>query len=258
MHNGICLSEDPNPCIAAVLTECEYADRTLYDLRFNNHLYGVVTPNIKTADTQMADKVRNDIDKTKWKPGRSIVGPEISFPAPPNAGDNVAKELSLYLKKISSRTGIPVHWLGWTDLMSNRATATELRDFISMSIRDDKIRHREFIRDIILKAMVIAVDSGVDGAVIDEDFTVDIPDVSAETVKALSETWMPLYEDKIISKFDIQNKIPGINPMKTNKEIENDEKEAMNRYSIGARMPEHDEEANNADTGSASVSQNQE
>jgi hypothetical protein len=239
-HNGIALDYDPNPCAASVLTECEFCDRTLYDLRFNNHLFGVTTPNIKTNDAQLADKVRNDIDDTKWKPGKTIIGPEISFPQPPNAGDNVAKELSLYLKKISSRTGIPVHWLGWTDLMSNRATSYDLRDFITMSIRDEKIRSREFIRDLILKSMIMAVEYGVEGAIYDEDFTVDIPDVSMETVKMLNETWLPLYDAKLISKFDIQNKIPGINPMKTNKEIEKDENDNMEEYSNGIRKPEHD------------------
>jgi hypothetical protein len=243
-HCGISLQDDPNPCIASILTNCEYADRALYDLRKSNHLFGFPTPNIKTSDNIQQKQVKNDIDAHQWKPGSALIGPELTYPNPPNSSEILKGEISLHLKIISSRTGIPVHWLGWTDLMSNRATAMELRDFISTCIKDEKIRAREHIREIICKAMIMAVDKGMNDAVYDEDFEIDIPDVSAETVKALSETWLPLYDAEMISKFDFQNKIPGINPLKTNKQIEKDKQDNMDRFTSNIQQPIHDEGQN--------------
>lgn len=242
LHNAISLQDDPNPCIAAILTNCEYADRALYDLRHSNHLFGFPTPNIETSDSIQQKQIQNMINNTNWKIGEALIGARLTFPQPPNSSELLKSEIALHLKVISSRTGIPVHWLGWTDLMSNRATALELRDFISICIKDEKIRIREVIRELIIKAMIEAVDNGVEGAVYDEDFEVDIPDVSIETVKALSETWLPLYDSKLISKFDMQNKISGINPLKTNKQIEKENKEATTKYTKGITQPTEDED----------------
>jgi hypothetical protein len=247
-HNGISLDEDPNPCIASILTNCEYADRVLYDLRKSNHLFGFPTPNIVTTDNIMQKQVKNDIDGKQWKPGSALIGPTLEYPQPPNSSEILKGEIALHMKIISSRTGIPVHWLGWTDLLSNRSTAMELRDFISTCIRDEKIRAREHMREIICKMMTMAVDRGIDGAVYDEDFEVDVPDVSIETVKALSETWLPLYDAEMISKFDFQNKIPGINPLKTNKQIEKDKQDNMDRYTANIQKPVHDENMNQDET----------
>ena len=243
-YNGLSLLDDPTPCIASILTNCEYADRALYDIRKSNHLFGFPTPNIETQDINQQKTIKNAIDKHEWKIGDVLVGSKMTYPQPPNSTELLKGEISLHLKIISSKTGIPVHWLGWTDLMSNRATANELRDFISMCIKDEKIRVREHIRELICKSMQMAVDNGVDGAIYDEDFEVDVPDVSAETVKALSETWLPLFESKIISKFDIQNKIPGINPLKTNKQIEKEDQENMDKFTSGITQPQ---EFNNQD-----------
>jgi hypothetical protein len=244
-YSGISFEDDPIPCIASILTNCEYADRALYDIRRSNHIFGHPTPNIETQDINQQKKIKNDIDQHEWKIGDVLIGSKLSYPQPPNSTELLKGEISLHLKIISSRTGIPVHWLGWTDLMSNRATALELRDFISTCIKDEKIRIREHVRELICKSMKMAVDNGVENAMYDEDFEVDVPDVSIETVKALSETWQPLYEADIISKFDIQNKIPGINPLKTNRQIEKEKKENMDRFTSGitqGQYPNHQDQ----------------
>jgi hypothetical protein len=255
-YNGLTLQDDPTPCIAAILTNCDFADRALFDIRKSNHLFGFPVPNIETDDIAQINRIKNSIDNHEWKVGDTLIGAKMSYPQPPNSTELLKGEIALHLKIISSKTGIPVHWLGWTDLMSNRATANELRDFITTCVKDEKIRTREHIREVICKAMKMAVDSGMEGAIYDEDFEVDVPDVSAETVKALSETWLPLYEGDIISKFDIQNKIPGINPLKTNKQIEKEKQENMDRFTNGLTQPGEDPHNQDNTDGQTNGNQN--
>lgn len=210
------------PKVAAVLTQIENYERALYDLRNANHLFGFPTPYFQTSTTQEATAITNSIKANKWKIGQSFAGTgSLSFPNPPNSFETLKQEMSLNLKLISSRTGLPVHWLGWTDLMSNRATADELREFISVNTKYEKLIIKESLKSLLQKAMLMAYDNGMpDSIYAPEEFDIDIPDVTMQAVKELSETWLPLAEQGIISYADIRNKIPGIDPLETLNRIE--------------------------------------
>ncbi len=208
-----CINDTP-PRIASVLTQIDNYERALYDLREGNHLFGYPTPCFLTTSDQQSTTIQKAIDKNAWKVGQTYVGTaKMYYPAPPDVYSGLDKEMSLNIKLISSRTGLPVHWLGWTDLMSNRATATELRDFVVAGTMKERLIWTEKITEMIQKAMTLAKDSSIDGAVYDPDgFTVTLPYITLEQVKALSETWLPLKENNVISMGTYRNMIPGIEP----------------------------------------------
>ena len=99
---------------------------------------------------------------------------------------------------------------------------------MDLATKKERLIWIEKLKEIIRKAMILAVDSGIEGAVNDPDgFELDLPIVSMEKMKALSETWLVLYQESLISRAEIQNKIPGIDPIVTNKQIEKEKEEAL-------------------------------
>lgn len=221
---------DTFPRIGTVITQIENYDRALYDLRANNHLFSKLTPYWKTETQAEAKAINNAVNGGEWELGKGYAGTgAFSIVGPPlGALESLKGEMSLNLKLISSTAGVPVHWLGWTDLMSNRALADELEQFVDLATKKERLIWIEKLKEVIRKAMILAVDSGIEGAVNDPDgFELDLPIVSMEKMKALSETWLVLYQESLISRSDIQNKIPGIDPIVTNKQIEKEKEEAL-------------------------------
>ena len=212
---GVIDRPETPPRIASILTQIDNYERALYDMRESNHLFGFPTPAFETSDPAEAATIRNWIQQTKWKIGNSFIGgAKMYYPQPPNSYESLTKEMSLNLKIISSRTGIPVHWLGWTDLMSNRATAEELQEFISTGTKKERLIWRCGVKELIVKAMALAYDYGLPGALyMPDDFTVDMPDISLSKIEALNNTWLPLQQAGVISMDTMRNMIPGINPL---------------------------------------------
>ena len=112
---------DTFPRIGTVLTQIENYDRALYDLRSNNHLFSKLTPYWKTETQAEAKAINNAVNGGEWELGKGYAGTgDFSIVGPPlGALESIKGEMSLNLKLISSTAGVPVHWLGWTDLMSN-------------------------------------------------------------------------------------------------------------------------------------------
>jgi hypothetical protein len=80
--------------------------------------------------------------------------------------------------------------------------------------------------------MILSVDNGLEDAVNDpEGFTLDIPVLTMEQVKSISETWIPMMDADLVSKADVQNRIPGINPSETNKQIQSEKEENIQNFS---------------------------
>jgi len=219
------------PRIGNVLTQIENYDRALYDMRENNHLFGRSTPFFETENSKDAKDILDQISAANWKIGKAIAAAaKFSIVGPGNeATDPLTREMSLNLKIISSCLGIPVHWFGWTDLMSNRAVAEELSNFIDIGTKKERLIWSEAIVSIIQKSMVMAIDSGIEWSVNDPyGFQIDIPYINKEKLKEIIEVWLPLRETGHISEGTLLNKMPGINPNEEIKNIEDEEKKGEN------------------------------
>lgn len=223
----------PVPRVSNVLTQIENYDRALYDLRETNHYWGRITPYFKTEDSKTARDILEAINAANWTIGKSMAAAaDMSLLGPGNqAADPLTREMSLNLKIISTCLGIPVHWFGWTDLMSNRALAEELTNLISIGTKKERLIWNEGVVELIQKSMVIAVDNGIEGSINDPDgFQVDIPFINKEKLKDIIEVWLPMRDTGHISEATLLNKIPGINPAQEMNQIaEEEKKESENR-----------------------------
>lgn len=203
----------PSKCMK-VLTDCENFSRAKYDFRKNNHLFGRVTPWIKTENDEVARKFQEAVSSGQWKIGDGYAGPaELSLEGPSSDSAKViVDEMTLLVRIISAMTGIPVHWLAWPDLLSNRATAENMMEAVKASTQLERLTWEESLEEVFKKALIIGVDAGkISNAAID-DFEIKLPFISIAEIKAIVDALSGLVEKKIVSEETLRGKVPGIDP----------------------------------------------
>ncbi len=148
------------PKTAFVLREIEDLDKALWDWRKINRLFAAPTPVITCPDEDTAKKVQTWITANNWKIGKMLIlgGLDVKFEVVGWKGDGfttLKAETEALVKTISGTTGVPVHFLGYPELLSNRDTAENLIELIALST--DKERHTwtGTYEELFQKAMVI-------------------------------------------------------------------------------------------------------
>jgi type II secretory pathway pseudopilin PulG len=239
------------PRIANVLTQIENYSRAKYDLRANNHLFAKTTPFFKTVDQSGATAINNDIRDKKWVVGRGYAGTaEFSYVSQSTgASDSIEKERVMDMKDIATTIGIPIMLMNYPELMSNRATAETMMEMINNSTKKERLLIEDGIKELIEKAMKLAMDEGVDGAIYEPDmFDVNLPLITLDNLKSLIDVWAMLMDKGLVSKKTVQGKIPGINPSDEEKQIQAEKEENIkNNPIIMGAMQEINQPENNQD-----------
>ena len=220
--------------VGVVLNDLENYDRALKDIRRINHICARITP---TWDTSVggtsAKTIKEDLQKDKWKIGDAYIGSaKFSYETPgTGAHENLKSELSSTIKTISSVTGIPVHWIGWTDLMSNRATAESLYESINNATVFERTIWAEGMYELLVKAQEVYINSGgSEISHVNTDFEVRIPVIDFSNFLNIVKALSTAFNDGVISKADYQNFIPGINPLYTNRQLEEEEEKNAEKF----------------------------
>lgn len=200
--------------IHCVLTDIENYSRAKYDLRTNTHLFGKVMPYWKTGSAQDARAINTDIASKNFVIGMGYAGTaDFSLVEPSgSAAKAIIEDILISLKSISLTIGIPVHFLAWPELMSNRATAENLMELVASSTKKERLIWEESFTEIIEKARIMAVDTGLAGNEIMGKFQVRLPLVSMALVKQIIDVWKPLVDEELISTASFLNILPSINP----------------------------------------------
>ena len=218
-----------------VLQNIDFYDRALQAMRSNNRLFAKVSP-VFTCETQAdVQRITALCTSRKWNVGDAIamVNGKMELVVP-NVGamDNLKAEMLQNAKAISAVTGIPIHWLGHVDAMSNRSTAESLYETINNGTLVERNAWAEGIYELLIKAQELAIDSGLWEGFIDPDFEVKIPLIpfykAYDNIKALSLA----FNDRAISMQDYRNNLPGINPYMTGQMTEDDLKKAMDGIKV--------------------------
>ena len=222
--------------VGTVLTDLENYDRALKDMRRNNHIFARITPVFETKSDSETTSLSAWLNRLKWTIGKAFIGQaKFHYETPASSThDNLNSELVATIKTISAVTGAPVHWLGYVDLMSNRSTAESLYEFIKNATSFERVIWEESLYELILKAQELYINAGGTELILDPDFQIRLPLISfanfLDKVRALTIA----YADKAISINDYMNEIPGIDPLKTKKDIEEqDKKDQENMIKMG-------------------------
>lgn len=220
------------------LNDAENYDRALKDIRRTNYTTSRITPTFKVDSAEEASMLRTSLAKMGWKIGQAFIGKAAFKYESPQGGpiENLKAELAASAKSISAVSGIPVHWLGHVDLMSNRATAEELYQVISNATVLPRVVFQEEFKDLLVKVQTIYLDSGGTRiSSVSHDFEIAIPPIDIGRFESMVKALSQAYADEAISIDDYRSFIPGIDPLKTKRAIEAEKKAKEKSLTENAR-----------------------
>ena len=213
------------PTLGNVIENIKAIDIALNDFRESNRLFGFPTAAIEAKTGEDAEEISKAMAAKNWAIGNAFASTgKLYFPSVPQSYNALTKEIEVQLKQISSISSVPVHWLGYVELMSNRSVADELENMIKIGTQKDRTIWADTMTDIILMAMRMSVDKGYEDAVFDKDFSITIPYLSPQYTAYLSTVYLPLYQNNVISKQELRSFIPSLDVLCYNEaeEIDND------------------------------------
>jgi hypothetical protein len=208
---------DIMPKVAMVLRQCEDLDRALADWREMNKYFASPTPYFECADLETAKKMNAAIKELNWKIGKAFagVGKFLLVGMTDSGKDSLLNEITTNAKIISGDVGVPVHFLGFVDLMSNRSTSTDLFEFITASTAKERLVWAGFYEELFDKALKKANKNFAPGTI-----KAEILQVSDAKIQELATVWLPLYSGGVIDLDYMLSKIPDIQPGKVKKSLD--------------------------------------
>lgn len=206
---------DIMPKVAMVLRHCEDLDKALWDWRTINNIFAAPTPYFKCDNSSDVDPLLKKLAAINWKIGKVFAGvADFQMVGADGAGlDSLMKEIETLAKIISGATGVPVHFLGFTDLMSNRSTSTDLFEFINASVNKERKIWEGFYQDLFDSA-IEQFNTMTKGTLAKGKVKVEVLTLTEAQLRLLSEVWLPLYTAGVIDLDYFLGKIPDIDPVK--------------------------------------------
>jgi hypothetical protein len=204
------------------LTQFENFSRAGFDLRKTSHLHGSPKPiwsfdpkdpqvdkNIKALEKQLA-AADYDIGE-----GQITTG-DFKFASPDSSAVNIIlKDMLENLRTISTNTNIPIHWLSYPELMSNRATAENISKSMEYGTKKARMLWEEGIKEMIEKSMIIAIDNGIaDNDILEGDFEIKLPLIDLMQVIEMIKELYVLVKEKFLPTSYLYNRLPGTDPEK--------------------------------------------
>ena len=224
------------PRIMKCLTQIESLDKALRDWREINRLFASPIPHIKVEDKNEAKLLSAEVAKVNWKVKKMFVHTgELGFASPDIKGiDSLEKEITMLAKMISGTTGVPVHFLGFPDLMSNRSTSENLMELVSASTLKGRETWIGAYEEAIAKGMAMTnavVNQGMsDGRKLDpKKVKVTIPVITKEQYEHIEKIYLPAAIAGKISDEAFQEKLPGFDMEAEAKRMEEREKSEFER-----------------------------
>jgi len=204
------------PKIMKCLPQVESFDKALWDWRSINHIFAGPVLYAKCKDATEVKLMLNAFNDKNFKLKKILAGTaEMSFIKLDVGGiDSLEKEIADLAKVISGTTGVPVHWLGFVDLMSNRATAEDLINMINGATTKERQTWIGVYEEVIKKGMVMwnnAAEKGMgpDKKLDPNKIKVDIPIITKMHYDRLEKIFLPAVIAGIISHEAFLAMVPG-------------------------------------------------
>jgi len=205
------------PKIMKCLPQIESFDRALWDWRTINHIFAGPVLYAECEDKAEVDLMLTAFDDKNFKLRKILAGTaKLGFIKLDVGGiDSIEKEIANLAKVISGTTGVPVHWLGFVDLMSNRATAEDLINMINGATTKERQTWIGTYEEVIKKAMVMWNNAAEKGMSKEKQLDptkikVDIPIITKMHYDRLEKIFLPATIAGLISDKTFLTMIPGL------------------------------------------------
>lgn len=219
------------PKIMKCLTQIENLDKAIRDWREINRLFAAPTPHFECDTKEQAGYIMQQIEQNpnfRIKKLLAHTG-KFGFAGPDIKGmTSLEDEIVMNAKMISGATGVPVHFLGLPDLLSNRATAENLMQLVVAATSKERQIWKGVYSELLTKAMTIYNEKVLAQKTKKLDPTkigVEIPLTMESEWLHFEKVWLPLWLGGKITDELALSKLPGCDA-KAEMERQNSNKES--------------------------------
>jgi hypothetical protein len=207
-------SVEGTPLLGGILNTIEDLDDALTSWRSMNNKFSKPTPYFQFELENDAKEFQDRLESSNWEMGQPLAGAGIASMIQIGYGPytSMKEEIAVKAQIISGHTGVPVHYFGFPDLLSNRAVADDLKTmFVSISETEQAEWERGFT-DLFIAAAQMYSSQGGQRMTISGRARVEF--VSEVAYKQLVDVWLPLYLDGAITLETFLSKVPGVDENK--------------------------------------------
>ncbi len=217
----ICQPNDAAPKIMKCLTEVESLSKALRDWREIDRIFASPILGVECKDKDSVLTTKAALADKNWKVKKLFISTAKLYYAQFDIGGvgSIEKEILMLAKMISGTTGIPVSALGLPELMSNRATAENLMEFVMSATTKERQIWIGAYEEIIRKAMAMYNELVYQGMSQEKQLNpnrikVEIPQITKEQWEHLEKIFLPGCIAGKISDELFLEKIPGVDAEK--------------------------------------------
>ena len=200
---------DAQPKCGNIIWNMESLHKAMLDWRKINRFYASPTPHFKVADKNEADVLQAKLAAVRWKIGMALVTTAEMNLVEMSKADPVRSEITAHAQIVSGSSGVPVHFLGFPELMSNRSTADTFFELIGASTGKERKIWTGFYEELFSKAMAMANENFQYGFNVSA-IGAEIPQATATKFAELQNFWLPARVDGEISRETFLSKVPNI------------------------------------------------
>jgi len=217
---------DGYPTCGPILQIIDKMDSDITDWRALNHLFAHPTPHFKCETREEAIEIQNQIVNTGWKVGTAIATRgDLKLVGPSGVeAQMLMNSIQTLAKIISGHTGIGIHFLGFANVMSNRATADSMGEPTEVVLHSEISSWIKFYTDMFVKAIEMRnkkLHQGIDPTAV-KPWLVPLTD---RQWKVVENVYLPALEGGNLSRETFLANIPGIDADEEMEKIEEQEKQ---------------------------------
>jgi|GEM_PF-4468673 len=226
------------PTLGNILMRLDAIGNDLLDWRRSNKLYSWPTPHVSIEDADDAAILSAKIIAEGWTTGQMLITPgKLTMVVPENFFETIKSSIEVNLQIISGATGLSVAWLGFPDLMSNRAVSDSIGEPLEIVAANDITKWKSFFQQMFDNVIRIRnTQLGTSGS---KELKAGIvkpllKPMSDRIWQQLIRFYYPASEAKLLSREGLINLIPGMNIPEELKRMQAQEKEEAKKQAVEA------------------------
>jgi hypothetical protein len=230
------------PTCGGILEIIENLDKDLIDWRKLNHLFAHPTPHFKCETKDDADAVNALIRKLGWKVGTAIAtNSDFNLKGTTGVESNLLMlSITTNAKIISAHTGIAIHFLGFANVMTNRATADDMGEPTEVVLHSEINSWNTFYYDLFRK--VIRLRNEKLNGQLEENYIVPkIIPLTDKQYDLIRNVYLPLAEKNLIAHKTLLEQIPGLDVDEEEEKLEEQIEKAADMAKQNALKAENKE-----------------
>jgi hypothetical protein len=213
------------PTCGPIIKILENLEKDMMEWRVLNFLYAHPTPHFKCETQEQAEAINNMIKATGWRVGTALAtSGDFELKGPSGTEANMLMQsITTGAKLVSAHTGIGIHFLGFANVMSNRATASSMGEPTQVVLKSEETSYLTFYRELFTKAIRMRNNN------LNREFPEDVilPKVVSITDRqweVVKDIYLPARKDGLISSELFLDAIPGVDVEAEQARIDEEEK----------------------------------